>query len=267
MPRINRRSSAKAANKVSVNFKGVESRTTLPEDDYLLKVAEVSKEEGDKADYLKWKFEVADGKFEGQSVFYNTSLAPQALWNLRNLLLTLGVEVPNDELDIDFEELADLEMMGVIAHDTYEGKRQSRLVDFYATGEGEGAEETEKPSKKKDEDEEKPARSRRGKDKEPEEEPGEKPSRSSRRSRTDEEEEKPARGKAKPSKKAKDLDPVSAEDVEDMDEDELSALNEEYGLDLDLEELKSRRKKVSAVIDALEEKELLEEEKPARGRK
>jgi hypothetical protein len=44
-----------------------------------------------------------------------------------------------------------------------------------------------------------------------------------------------------------------------MDEDELADLVKEHKLDVDLDDYKSLRKKVAAVIGELEEKELLEE--------
>jgi len=44
-----------------------------------------------------------------------------------------------------------------------------------------------------------------------------------------------------------------------MDEEELEALNEEHELEVDLDDFKTLRKKVRAVLDALEEKDLLEE--------
>jgi flagellar biosynthesis GTPase FlhF len=258
---------------VSVNFTGVESRVLLPEDDYHVKVSEVTKEEGSKGDYLKWVFEVTEGKFEGNKVYFNTSLTEQSLWNLKNLLTTLGVEVPNDELDIDLDELVDLEMMAAIAHENYEGKRQARLVDFYASDESapapadedEDEEEEEKPAKKsskksskKDEDEEDeedeeeeeeeapPAKKKRGR-----------PAKAKAEDEDEDEDEKPAK-KAK-GKKAKKLEPMDASEVQDLDEEELEEVIEKYGLDVEIDELKTLRKKVSAVMDALEEAGMLAE--------
>jgi flagellar biosynthesis GTPase FlhF len=255
---------------VSVNFTGVESRVLLPEDDYHVKVSEVTKEEGSKGDYLKWVFEVTEGKFEGNKVYFNTSLTEQSLWNLKNLLTTLGVEVPNDELDIDLDELVDLEMMAAIAHENYEGKRQARLVDFYASDESASApadededeEEEEKPAKKsskkaskKDEDEDEdeeeeeeapPAKKKRGR-----------PAKAKAEDEDEDEDEKPAK-KAK-GKKAKKLEPMDASEVQDLDEEELEEVIEKYGLDVEIDELKTLRKKVSAVMDALEEAGMLAE--------
>ena len=52
---------------------------------------------------------------------------------------------------------------------------------------------------------------------------------------------------------------VDRDDVEDMDEDALGELVEEHELEVDLDEHKTLRKKVRAVLDALEEAGLLED--------
>lgn len=262
---------SKKSSSVKVDFTGVESRVTVPEGDYLVKVAGVKQEEGDKADYFAWDFEIVDGKHEGSNLYLNTSLSPKALWNLRNLLMSLGVEVPNGELDIELEELTDLELMVVVAHETYEGKKQSRIVDFYPS-------EEDGEDKKKDKDEDEKGSRRRGRDKE-EENSGNRGSRRSRRGDDDEKEEKSSnrgrRGKGDDEEedkgsrrsrrgKDKDLEKLTEAEVEDMDDDALEDTNEKYDLGLDLEDYKSRRKKIGAVIDALEEKDMIEEEKRSR---
>ena len=58
-------------------------------------------------------------------------------------------------------------------------------------------------------------------------------------------------------KKAKKL---SRSDVEDMDEDELEELVDKHDLEVDLDKIKKLPKKVAAVIDALEEADLLEDD-------
>ena len=124
----------------------------------------------------------------------------------------------------------------------------------------EADEESSKKSKKKsksdddedeDEDEdEKPAKKSRGK-------------KSKSKSDDDEDDEdeddepKSKKGKGKSKKKAKK---ISRDDVDDMDEDELQELIDEHDLDVDLDDYKKLGKKVSAVIDALEEEDLLEDE-------
>ena len=50
---------------------------------------------------------------------------------------------------------------------------------------------------------------------------------------------------------------ISAEDINEMSEDELQELIDEHDLEVDLEDHKTLRKKKSAVVDAMEEAELL----------
>lgn len=73
----------------------------------------------------------------------------------------------------------------------------------------------------------------------------------------DEEEEKPARGK-KAAKPGKDLPKMTADEVQDMNEEELDDVVDKYDLDCDLGTAKTLRKKAALVLDALEEKDLLD---------
>lgn len=261
-----RRTSKKKAGSVSVNFKGVEigGQKRIPEDDYLMRVVEITQEEGDKADYLKWVFKVDDGKYKGATFYVNTSLAPQALWKLGALLQALGHEVPDDEMDLDFEDYIDETLMGVVADEIYEGKKRSRMVDFYAVDE-EDAE---------DEPEEKPKRGRKAKDEDEEED--EKPARKSRRRAKDEDEEEEAPKKRGSSGKSK-FEPIASDDVQEMDEDELQDVIDRSGVEVDLDDYSTLRKKRAAVIDALEAADLIdddggeeepeEDDRPTRGKK
>lgn len=78
----------------------------------------------------------------------------------------------------------------------------------------------------------------------------------------DEPEEKSSKkgGKDKKADKKSKSKKVAASDVEDMDENELQALIDEHDLeDVDLDDHKTLRKKVRAVLDALEAADLLDE--------
>lgn len=77
----------------------------------------------------------------------------------------------------------------------------------------------------------------------------------------DDDEKDSKKSDKKSSKKGgkKKAEKIASSDVEDMDEDELEKLVEEHELDVELGDHKTLRKKVRAVLDALEEKDLLEE--------
>lgn len=218
-------SKTKKRNTVRVNFEGVETRAKIPDGQYHVKVDETSVEEGDKAPYIKWVFEIVeDGKFQGRKLFYNTSLAPQALWNLRNLLETLGVETPDKETELDLDSYSDLELMVRVENEVWDGKERPKVTDFSPI------EETATAGGKEEEEE------GSGEDDEAEEET------------EDEAEEEAEDGK------------LTAAEVREMDDAELADLVKTNKLKLDLSKIGKRSKKIAAVIDAMEAKDLLAEE-------
>lgn len=231
-----RSSRNRRGNVVTLNMKDVEGKRPLVEPgDYEAAVEEVTRETGDKADYLKWVFTISDDDKDhaGQKLYLNTSLSEQSLWNLRGLLEALDVEIPDEEFDLDLAEMAGLEVMLSVEHEKYEGRNTARVVDYSPI---------EKKSSKKakdEEEEEKPARSRRRGAKDDDDEPEEKPARG-------------RRGKKEPAK-------ISQADVNDMDQGELEDLIKDHKLDVDLEDHKTLRKMRSAVIDALEAEDLIED--------
>lgn len=232
------KTSAKSSKIMLPNMKDVETRTTVPEGQYDVTVAGLEQKEGQNAPYLEWKLKIADGKFEGSTLRYITSLSENSLWNLRSMLECLEVEIPEeDDTELDPSDVVGLPLTVTVEHETYEGRTQARVVDFQPA-------EEEKPKKKtsakKDEEDEKPARKTRA-EKRAEKRRGQKDE--------DEEDEKPARGKKAAAKEAE----VSVDDVMDMDDDELADLVAEHDVEIDLEEFATLRKRKNAVIDALEE--------------
>ncbi len=143
--RSSRASSRRGKKKdgVSVDFTDVESRVLLPEDEYEVKVDSItlqtSKESGE--DYLEWLFRtqnVDEDRYDKQPLYYNTSLQPQALWNLRSLLETLDVDVPDGPMDLEFEDIIGLEMIAIVEHETYDKKPRARVADFLPIDAGTG---------------------------------------------------------------------------------------------------------------------------------
>lgn len=101
--------------KIKVNFEGVDKeirkgggRVRIPEGDYLGKIveAELKTSERSGSRYFSWKFQVASGEFKGKTLYMTTSLKPEALWNLRNLIhAATGKNVAGKVLDFDPEKL------------------------------------------------------------------------------------------------------------------------------------------------------------------
>lgn len=148
---------------IKVDFTGVEASGKVAEGRQLLTVdgtPEVKTSENSGNDYINWKFKAAGG-----SIYHTTSLQPQALWNLRNVLESLGLEVPEGPLDLDLADMDGLTCGGEVEHEAYQGKKRPRLIDIFP------AEELDE----EEAEEEKPKGKAKGKKEEPEEEEAELP--------------------------------------------------------------------------------------------
>lgn len=271
------------SGKISLDFKGVETRVLLPENDYKLKPTAMNAED----DSIKMSFEIMSGKFKGKTATEYFSTKPTALWRFANFIVACGLEVPDGEAELDFSDFEDVEVMGVCTHEEYEGKTKMRW-DFYPVDEDDGdaddgddeddkkAKDKKSPKSKKiekvskdevdgagDEDELQEIIDRTGIDCDLDDFKGIKKQRAAvlealeeaellEGDEPDEKEDKKSAGKGKSKK-------VDGDSVDGMDEDELQELIDEHELDVDLDDHKTLRKKVRAVKDALEEKDLLEE--------
>ncbi len=212
----------KKGKSVKINFKGVETRKLCPDGDYPLVVKEVSQEEGDKAPYWSWLFQVNKGDHKGVQAYHNTSLAPQALWNLKNVLEALGMEVPDSSLEVKLSELPDLECGATLERTTWENKSKMQIVDFFPLDDLEDDEDDDDEDDDDEEDDDK------GKEE----------------SDDDEEEEEDDE---------EDNEEITEEEIKGMSSDELDELVDDNEIDVDLEGIKGIKKKRQAVIDALSE--------------
>jgi len=151
MARTTRAGSRRKSNSISIDLSNVESRINFTEGDHLLEVVVASQEDGTKAPYINWKIKAAAGECEGALLWNNTSLSEQSLWNLRTFLEALGVEIPDNEFDLDLDDMAGLQFMGSVDFEKYEGKNKPVLVDFWAAEDAEPEpEEKAKDSRARD---------------------------------------------------------------------------------------------------------------------
>lgn len=142
----------KASGSISVDFTGVESSGRMEEGRHLLTVdgtPEVRTSENSGTDYINWKL-----KGKGGVVYHTTSLQPQALWNLRNVLEAMGLEVPEGALDLDLDEMDGMTLGGEIIHEVYQGKRKAVLADIFPVSELDGEEGAEEEGAEEEESEE-----------------------------------------------------------------------------------------------------------------
>ena len=150
---------------LSVNFTGVEDRrggsaAHVAEGDYLLKLdsAEVKKNQNNDGKHVLWVFSIVDGpqKSSGK-IYHRTTLKPESLWALRNILSDLlQKDIPKKALNIDFSKYTGKQIGATIEDDEpYENKVKSKIAftfpasDFEKLSDGEEVEDSDD-----DEDEE-----------------------------------------------------------------------------------------------------------------
>jgi len=117
--------------KIGVNLEDVQSGfQVLPEGDYLLAVKEGSKlgtsNQGNPK--IGWVCEVLDGEFEGSRAYFETSLVPDALWKVKQLVEALGISF--DEDGFELEDAFDLEFMAHLAVRPWDGRDFQDASDF-----------------------------------------------------------------------------------------------------------------------------------------
>lgn len=100
-----------------------------PEGIHKVQVEEVTPEISASSEkpYLAWKFRTVNGSYR---LYHNTSLQPQALFNLKQVLIALGVEVPNSVMKLNLDKLVGKECYVEVEHEVYEGKKRARIIDF-----------------------------------------------------------------------------------------------------------------------------------------
>lgn len=288
MARKSKGKNGKKSTKVEVDFSGVEGRSKVKDGNYKVKVVKVIKKQGEgDHPYLNWELETVGKKKKegGAKLWLTTSLAPQALWNLKNLLEVLGVEVPDDTVELELGEFEGLEFMVEVGERTGNDgkKRKGSVLDFYPLDEA-GDEDDDEDVEVADDDEDS------------EDDEDEESSDDDEDEDEDDEDDKPKKGKKskkdKKSKKSKkddddeddedeeesdddededsdddsdddedeeDGDKLTADAVNDMKAKELKKVIKDNELDVDLEDYSSIGKKRKAVIEALEEADLLDE--------
>lgn len=117
---------------VNLNMKDVSAGGVIPEGEYIVTVDEVSVEESQQGNqYLKWVFKVIDGPQKNSKIYHNTSLLPQSLFNLKNLLIALGVPVPDKAFQLNLDECEGCNCGVTVTHETYDGKKRSRVTDVF----------------------------------------------------------------------------------------------------------------------------------------
>jgi hypothetical protein len=193
--------------------------------DYLMKCLSV--EEGiSKQDneMLVFKFEGLEKAAKNRQFRLHCTLTDNSLWKLKQTLRALGLEVPDDPSDLDPSEVEDIEVIGTVTDNEYEGKVNSRLSEIRAVSDVEDEPATATTTK--------------------------------RAKTTTATTSKAASTKTATTKNGKPK--LSASEVEDMAEEELFEINETYDLGIDLDDHKTTLRKRNAIIAGLQANKMLE---------
>lgn len=151
--------------KYKVSFEGVDKEirkggqaARIPEGDYLAKIVEAEiRDAASGSRYFRWKMQVAAGEYKGKSVYMNTSLKPEALWNLRNLIhAATGRNVAGKVLDFDPDKLYG-KSIGIAVEDneyTKDGatKITSQVASAFPADELEDADEDDEEEEEEEEE-------------------------------------------------------------------------------------------------------------------
>lgn len=121
-----------------VDFTDVQSSfSPIPEGKYEATIFEVEQKVSQAGKpYLNWQLKVQGGECDGRRAFFMTSLAPAALWKLKQVLHNLGYsdEELDGEMDIDIIDLVGKECTIIITHEEYQGEMRDRVGDILAAG-------------------------------------------------------------------------------------------------------------------------------------
>lgn len=82
--------------------------------------------------YLNWTFQLMGGDYDGRKAFYMTSLAPNALWKLKDTLVKAFGYTKEDlqgEFELDETDLIGVEVALVIGEEEYQGEMRDRVMD------------------------------------------------------------------------------------------------------------------------------------------
>lgn len=120
---------------LEVDFSGVESSGSrhVEDGEYLAQVVSVEQQEGESSGqpYLAWKWKILEeGDAKNATVYDNTSLTPQALWRLRNLLESIGEEVPDGRMRLVLDKYVGRKCRIEVTNETYQGKQKARVTAY-----------------------------------------------------------------------------------------------------------------------------------------
>ena len=120
----------------------------------MVKVEEKDSQSGGEG-YLNWTLRITapEGSAVGKNLKHMTSLKPQALFNLKNTLEAMGIEVKGEKLKLKLKSYEG-NVIGVSTEqEVYQGRKQSRIIEVF-NAEDWDERQTDEDEDEEDEDEE-----------------------------------------------------------------------------------------------------------------
>jgi hypothetical protein len=115
--------------------------------EYLMKCVGVTDEISKQGNnMLVFKFEGLEKASKGRSFRMHCTLGANALWKLKQTLRAMGIEVTDEPSELNPDDVVDIEVLGTVVDDTYEGKPISRLAEVRSPDE---IEDDDKPAASK----------------------------------------------------------------------------------------------------------------------
>lgn len=119
---------------IHVDFTGVSSGfEKIEPGTYLARVGKIEQRMSQaNKPYLNWEFTITGGQYDGRKAWYMTSLSPNALWKLKDVLINAFGKDREDlagDFDLDTEELIGEEVALIIGEEMYNGEMRDRVLD------------------------------------------------------------------------------------------------------------------------------------------
>jgi len=117
--------------RINVRLDDVEDLETKPEGSYLVEILPSSKIKRSLSNEPKigWSSKVMEGEYEGRPHYWETSLLPQALFNLKALLKAIDVEW--DEDGFDLEDCFGKQVIIDVIVDTWKGEERNYARGYH----------------------------------------------------------------------------------------------------------------------------------------
>ena len=120
--------------RINVNLNDVEGGfEVFPDGKYIVELSEKSKIAKSKegAAYIRWIAEIIDPEeHAGKLISWSTSLQPQALWNLKNMMEVIDVAFDDDGFEMEDAFGSQLGIVNEVRE--YDGKDRNNIVEYFA---------------------------------------------------------------------------------------------------------------------------------------